>query len=68
MNKIYSKQEKEIVKKLSEKGCTIDEILSVLIQRTQESIRRYCRIKNITLKGKEPEINIDRFEQLMKGK
>ena len=64
----YTKTEHDIVVKLVKKGCTVDEIQTVLITRSYESVRRHCHKHKLPVKGAEPEIDMQKFNQLMRGK
>lgn len=64
----YTPTEHDIVVKLVNKGCTVEEIQTVLTSRTHESIRRHCHKHKLPLKGYEVEIDMDKFNKLMRGK
>jgi hypothetical protein len=64
----WTPEEQAILTKLGESGCTLLEVVNANIfkSRTRDSIASACQRYGISLAGKAPEIDMEKFKQLIK--
>lgn len=65
---VWTDSEIDILKKMAAAKFRIDEIRKVLKSRSIESIRAKCQKEGISLMAHVPEIDMDLFCKLIKGK
>jgi len=65
----WTDEETVVLKKMCDAGVIIDEILTVFPYRTREQIRHKANYMGLKLTyHAEPEIDMEAFNKLMKGK
>jgi hypothetical protein len=64
----WSEKEREVLKKLAEAHCIIDDVLRVFPSRSRASIFSQASVLGISFAGPESEINMDEFKKLVRGK
>lgn len=68
-NMKWTDEETVVLKKMCDAGVIIDEILTVFPYRTREQIRHKANYMGLKLTyHAEPEIDMEAFNKLMKGK
>lgn len=64
----WTEEEEQVLKKISEGGGTMEDVLKVFPYRSRESIKSRVGILRLSLAGSRPEIDMEAFKRFLKEK
>ena len=67
-NQFWTEQEVQVLRDLAAARLGFDEMQKVLKSRTRHAIKNKCADEKISVFGAGPEIDLDAFKKLMKGR